>query len=90
MVKGIKYHYYVLVYTNKGPVYVTSVNNISKVAHWDKEEKPLEMCKENARDLCFGLTSNFTSACVVELFYELDTQPYRYNEFEFEIKKVGE
>ena len=90
MAKGKKYHYYVLVYTNKGPVYVTSVNNTTKVAHWDKEEKPLEMCKEIARDLCFGLSANFTSACVVEMLYELDNQPYRYNEFEFEIKKVGE
>lgn len=39
MAKGKKYHYYVLVYTSNGPVYVTSVNNMTKVAHWNKEEK---------------------------------------------------
>lgn len=47
----------------------------------------MEMTKENARDLCFGLTLNFISACVVELLYELDAQPYRYDVFEFEIKE---
>jgi hypothetical protein len=35
-------YYYVLVMTNNGPVFVTSVNNLDKTAYWDKNEKPLD------------------------------------------------
>ena len=82
-----KYHYYVLVFTNNGPVYVTKVDYSTKSAYWRKDEKPLEMSKECARDLCLGLCCNFNNAIVVEMFYELDTQPYRYDVFEIEFKE---
>ena len=82
-----KHFYYVLVFTNGGPVYVTSVNYSNKTAHWNKDEKPLEMTKSNAQDLSFGLNCNFIQAVVVEQFYELETQPYRYDAFEIEFKE---
>ena len=36
-----KYHYYVLVLSSDGPVYVTSIDNANKYAHWDKDKEPL-------------------------------------------------
>lgn len=83
-----KNYYYVLVFTNNGPVYVTSVDYSNKTARWDKLEKPLEFTKSAAEDLCFGLNCNFHSAVVVNAPYELDCQPYRYADFEFEVKEI--
>lgn len=85
-----KNFYYVLVFTENGPVYVTKVNNSCRVAHWNKEEKPLSMCKTSAEDLAMGLNLNFSSAVVVWMPYEIEAQPYRYDAFEFEFKAKGE
>ena len=84
-----KNHYYVLVFTNGGPVYVTDVDYSTKTAHWDKLEKPLEMTKSSAEDLCFGLCCNFYNAVVVQHKVEIEAQPYRYADYEFEAKEIA-
>lgn len=83
-----KNYYYVLVFTNNGPVYVTSVDYSNKTARWDKLEKPLEFTKTSAESLVFGLNCNFTSAVVASVPFEMDYQPYRYSEYEFEVKEI--
>ena len=85
-----KNHYYVLVFTNEGPVYVTDVDYSTKTASWDKLEKPLEMTKTAAEDLCFGLCCNFHNAVVVlQPVVEITNQPYRYTHFEFVAKELS-
>ena len=84
-----KNYYYVLVFTNNGPVYVTSINYSNKYANWNKLEKPLEMTKTSAEDLCFGLMCNFYSAVVVSSPVELEYQPYLYDEFELVAKEIN-
>ena len=85
-----KNHYYVLVFTDHGPVYVTSVNYADKSARWDKDKAPKEFTKSNAEDLVFGLRCNWHNAVVVTLPVEIDTQPYNYQHYEcqFVEKKV--
>ena len=81
-------YYYVLVFTGSGPAYVTSVDYRNKTARWDKLEKPLELGQSSAKDLCFGLNCNFTSAVVVCMPTEIEYQPYRYDAFELEFKEI--
>lgn len=72
--------------TDHGPVFVTSVDHKDKVAHWDKDEKPLELGKYNAEDLTMGLNLNFRLAFTVCSKFELDNQPYFYSKGGFEWK----
>lgn len=78
--------YYVLVMTDGGPVFVTSVEYSPKVAHWDKTEKPLVMDKSRAEDLTLGLNLNFHVAFTVCSKFEMDYQPYMYDKGCFEWK----
>lgn len=73
--------YYVMVMSDGGPVFVTSVEYSPKVAHWDKTEKPLALDKYRAEDLTLGLNLNFHTAFMVCSKFELDTQPYRYDAY---------
>lgn len=82
-----KKHYYVLVITNAGPKFVTKVNYGDKTAEWDYKEKPLEMDKFWAEDLVLGLNLNFHQAYTVVMDWELDAQPYRYENYKIEWKK---
>lgn len=77
-----KYHYYVLVITNSGPVFVTKVDYPNRVSIWNENEKPLEMSSSTADDISLGLNLNGYVAYTVKSFVELETQPYRYSEFE--------
>ena len=36
-------HFYILVFTEDGPIYVTSLDYANRNAHWEKLEKPLEI-----------------------------------------------
>lgn len=83
-----KNHYYVLVFTGHGPVYVTDIDYSNKTARWNKSDKPKEFSKSEAENLCFGLRCNFTSAVVVYMPTEVENQPYRYDDFEFEVKEI--
>lgn len=84
-----KNFWYVLVMTGGGPVFVTKVNHSDKTAEWHKDEKPLEMGEYMAKDLAMGLQCNLNSAFAVSNFYELESQPYRYElgEFTWNMKK---
>lgn len=82
--------YYVMVITNHGPVFVTSVDRTIKTAHWDDTGVPLEMGKYWAEDLTMGLNLNFNLAFTVCSKFELDTQPYLYDKGHFEwVKEAG-
>ena len=83
MAKKQKYWYYVIVLTNQGPVFLTSIGE-GKTAYWNKDEQPKELSKEWAEDIAFGLTINGHSAFMVTTKYELTHQPYRYSIGEFE------
>lgn len=77
-----KNYYYILVFTNNGPVYVTSVSWQDKMTYWNELEKPKAFTKSMANDLVLGLACNGYSAVLVTTWYELGNQPYNYNNFE--------
>lgn len=79
-----KNYWYVLVMTEGGPVFVTSVDYSPKVAHWDKTEKPMEMGKYRAEDLALGLNLNGHLAFPVCTGVETDFQPYNYKNYHIE------
>lgn len=77
-----KYHYYVLVFTNDGPVYVTSIDSSNKYAHWDKEKEPMEFSSSYAEDLALGLCLNLNHSVVIKSVREITSQPYNYADYE--------
>ena len=85
-----KKHYYVLVITDAGPKFVTKVNYGDKTAEWDYKEKPLELNKSQAEDLVLGLNLNLHQSYVVVMDWELDAQPYRYENWKIEWKEREE
>lgn len=72
-----KNYYYVLVFTDNGPVYLTSANNSSRYACWDRTEAPKALSKSYAEDVVFGLRCNGYRAVLVTTKYE-ECQPYNY------------
>lgn len=82
--KAKKNYWYVLVLTDKGPVFVTSVEYSPKVAYWNKKEVPKEFGEAQAKDLAMGLSVNGFIAYPICNFYDLETQPYYYNKGHFE------
>lgn len=80
-------HYYVLVISAEGPVFVTKVNNSDKTAEWDWKEKPLEFDKFWAEDLVIGLNFNMTRAYLVCQKWEMEHQPYRYEDWKIRWQK---
>ena len=83
-----KYYHYVLVFTNEGPVYVTSIENGQKWAHWDKDETPMEFSDTYATELALGLTVNGHSSVAIKSKYQIDSQPYNYAEYTVDWKKI--
>lgn len=79
---NLKNYYYVLVFTDEGPVYVTSVNNATKYARWDKDETPTALPKYYAEDLVFGLRCNGYTAVLVTTKDEQEYQPYNYKSYD--------
>lgn len=81
-----KYHYYVLVITNHGPVFVTSIPE-RNYARWDATETPLELSKGSAEDIAMGLNLNgYTARVVYTQHFEQMHQLYRYGEGQLEWK----
>lgn len=78
-----KEYWYVIVMTRNGAVFVTETNNRTRIAKWDKNNKPLELTKENAQYLALGLSINGNTAFAVGNSYEIDFQPYNYKEGNF-------
>lgn len=83
-----KYHYYVLVFTNEGPKYVTKVGE-NHTAYWDASEKPEEFGSKYAEEMVTGLLWNGFYAVLIKSLIEITSHPYRYNEFELQFKKKG-
>ena len=79
-----KNHYYVLVMTNYGPVFVTSVDRTNRTAHWDATAAPLEFDKYWAEDLTMGLLCNGYTVFTVYSRIPQDTQAYIYDKGHFE------
>ena len=75
-----KNYHYVLVFTNEGPVYVTSVNNANHWAKWEKDKVPQDFPKYYAEDLVLGLNLNLCHAVLVTSKYQL-LQPYNYDSY---------
>lgn len=73
-----KHYFYVLVFTSEGPRYVTKVDNVNRVSHWEVDDKPLEFTRENADDMARGLTWNGNHAVVVQSLWEIENHPYNY------------
>lgn len=76
-----KNYYYVLVFTDCGPVYVTSTGK-EKTAYWDALEKPLALPRYKAEQIAMGLNLNFYTTVIVLMPYELENQPYLYDKFQ--------
>ena len=75
--------YYVIVFTEEGPKYVTGEGD-HHTAYWDKLEAPKEMSKEYARGMVIGLLWNGYNAQLVASPIELDRQPFLYDRGNFE------
>lgn len=85
-----KNYYYVLVFTNNGPKFVTKCDWERREAHWDVNEKPLELGKSVAEDLTFGLRCNMYTAFTVYLPYEISSHGYNYEDFEIKFVEKEE
>lgn len=79
--------WYVLVFTNNGPKYLTAIHE-HKMAEWNELETPLEMNEMQARDIATGLLLNFHSAVAVCSPLQLSHQPYLYEKGYFEFKSI--
>ena len=73
---------YVLVVAQFGPVFITKVNN-DKSVEWHKDEKPVEISKNWAKDMVKGLLWRGIPAYVVCSEFEIDRQPCRYSDGEY-------
>ena len=73
---ALKYLYYVIVKTEDGAKFVTKVNNATKTAYWDSNEKPTSFKKSYAEDLALCLTLNFHLAFVLKSYHELKGQVF--------------
>ena len=71
---ALKYLYYVVVATEDGAKCVTKVDNATKTAYWDSNEKPMSFNKRYADDLALCLTLNFHLAFTLKSYHELKTQ----------------
>lgn len=75
--KRTKYYYYILVFTSEGPKYVTGIGE-HRTAEWDMLKKPKEFSSEYADDVVLGLTLNGFNAVKVQMKWEVENQPHRY------------
>ena len=71
---ALKYLYYVVVATEDGAKFVTKVDNATKTAYWDSNEKPLAFTKTQADDLALCLSINFYPAFTLKSYHELKAQ----------------
>ncbi|MBR6380486.1 MAG: hypothetical protein IKS07_02255 [Lachnospiraceae bacterium] len=84
-----KEHFYILVLTHEGPMYVTSFGE-GKVAHWDRMEKPLEVSENYGQQVVLGLNWNGSPAVLVNSMWEVETQPFLYGRGCFQWKYKDE
>ena len=78
-----KNHYYVLVCTNHGPVFVTGIQSRS-YAEWDKLKAPMECPKWQAEEIAYGLNLNGYTAVMAVYPFEMTHQLFYYENGQFE------
>lgn len=78
--KAKQEYWYVLVFTNKGPKYVTKTGE-HKTAYWNEKEKPLELSKDWAQQMSLGLCLNGYNAIAIGSIYEVVSHPYNYEDY---------
>ena len=66
--------YYVVVATEDGAKFVTKIDNATKTAYWDSNEKPMAFTKTYADDLALCLSINFYPAFTLKSYHELKGQ----------------
>lgn len=77
-----KNYYYVLVFTDAGPVYVTSLGG-HNVCYWDRNERPMALKRYLAEEIAVGLRLNGSCAVMVTMPFDLEYQPYLYGDGQF-------
>lgn len=80
-----KNHYYVLVCTDFGPVFVTNLLSGHR-AEWDRLKAPMECPKWQAEEIADGLSMNGYTAMMVVFRRECLNQPYYYENGHWEWK----
>ena len=81
-----KNYYYILVMTDNGPVFVTGIKP-HHYAEYDRQKKPMLFDKARAEDITQGLNLNFNLSFMVTSKWEIDTQPYNYEDYNIEFVK---
>lgn len=81
MSKKVNY-YYVLVFVESGPAYVTEVDHAKKIVQFDKLKEPLKFNMTSAEDVAFGLGCNGYNVVTVKMPFKLCGQPYNYEHFD--------
>ena len=71
---ALKYLYYVLVLSDGQAKFVTKIDNATKTAYWDSNEKPMAFTKTYADDLALCLSINFYPAFTLKSYHELKEQ----------------
>ena len=62
----MKYQYHVAIITDDNKIkYVTSINNLTKLAKWEAGEKAMKLNSSVANDLMYGLRCNGYTAVVI-------------------------
>ena len=80
--------YYILVFTQDGPKYLTSLDYHTKTAHWDTDEKPYEFSSyESALDIHIGLLWNGHMSVISVAEYDIEHHPYNYKDYEISFKE---
>lgn len=79
-----KKHYYVLVLTDEGPVFMTQINRDNKTVEYKQNQPPLEVTKIVAEDIAMGLRANLICAFAVTSTVSMLKQLFKYEKGHFE------
>ena len=71
---ALKYFYYGIVKSEQQAKFVTAIDNATKTASWEHNEKPLAFSKPYAENLAWCLTLNFYPAFVLKSYHEIKRQ----------------
>lgn len=80
-----KNYYYILVLSEGKAKFVTSLDNKTRTARWEREKAPLAISKSLAEDISYCLCLNFHPAYVLKSMHKIETQIFLHEE---EYKKL--
>ena len=69
-----KYFYYVIVLSEDTAKFITNMDNLTKIARWEKDKEPLPLTKSTAEDLAYCLSLNFHPAYVLKSYHKISSQ----------------